>query len=619
MKRRTYILIASLFCLLFVSSVALVSLLYSEIASKYIINRLSNLTNNALTVERVQGRLLTGLKLNVIKYHIDRQLILVEQADLVLKPFELLSGTLRLSHVELTGITCTMPENVDLFGENMLDLLPNDSLPFKVLADDVRMNRIVLRHGDRQYLIGQVDIAAEIDKKVLFLNRFELKEKDIRLKLTGNTQFISPYPFQAGLRWTGQYKGYRFRGKTDIQGNIKAVKFNHQLFEPRYIGAGGEVHVSRVSPRLYQLGLTGELHGQDIPPATIHLSGQIDPRHLIIEELTANSLGGKINASGNMHWQSSLQWDLNIDGTAIDPGEQWALWKGKLDVGAKVSGQIDAGVPLVRINEIDVAGNLLNQSFRTSGDVLLDDTEITIEDLSVRSGNNQLVLNGTASRDSTLRFEFDVPEPVNLWTGIYGHLSGNGMVKGDLHAPLGTIFLDGSDMRYGDYQLKKAAATIQIDLNNPSVSNTQARLHDFRVGDQYFSDISVDGTGDFKNHRVRTTIVSPSTSMDLGFNGSSVKDDFSLAVDTATFDLKQHGRWQLLNPVNLSVFPDEIKPFSSCWVQEGADICLDASWREAGGWKTNGDVDAPAVSSILAILKDVLNKEHLGWDTHNGQ
>jgi hypothetical protein len=618
-KRRKPILIASLLCLLFVSSVALVFLLYSETASKYIINRLCKLTHHALTVERVQGRLLTGLNLNVIKYNVDQQHILVDHAQLVLSPFELLGGTLHLSRVELTGVTCSLAEDAEQFSDTMLELLPGDGLPFEVLADDVRLNGVVLRHGDRQYPVGQIDMAAEIVEQRLYLKRFEVKEKAYQLELTGDTKLISPYPFQAALRWMGQYKGYRFRGKTDINGTIGTVKFNHQLFEPRYIGVGGEVQVSRLSPRLYQLGITGTFNGQDIPPAGIHLAGQLDPRHLNIEKLTVSTLGGKINATGDMHWQSSLQWDLNIDGTAIDPGQQWALWKGRLDLGARVSGQLNAGAPLIRISEIDVAGDLLDQPFRTSGDVFFNDTEIKMENLNVRSGNNQLALNGTASRDSNLRFEFDVPDPVNLWTGIYGSLRGNGRVKGDLRAPVGTLFLDGFDMRYGDYQLEKAAATIQIDLNHPAASSVQARLHDFRVGDQYFSDISVDGTGDFKKHRASVDVVSPSTTMNIGFAGSCVKDNCEINVDAASFRLQQYGPWQLLNPVQLRAGPGEIKPFRSCWVQDKSDICLSGSWNDSDGWKTEGDVDAPAVSSILAILKDVLNKEHLGWDTHNGQ
>jgi hypothetical protein len=618
-KRRKYYIVVSLFSLLIVLSAVFIFILKSEAVSRYLVSRLSDSTHNALTVDRVRGSLLAGFNLHAIAFKNNQQRLFVEHAEIQVSPFDILRGKLLFRRARVTGVTCKLSEFGQLFDQNTLDPLLNASLPFTVVADDVSLDGVLIHLGDRQYNLEQIRIKAVLDEGVLFLKRFEVEEKTLHFYVTGNAGFTPPYPYQAELRWVKQNNNNRLRGKCDFQGNGHLLKFQHRLYEPWNVGLGGEVNLSRVSPAVYQLGFTGDLHGQNIPPTRMRLSGQFSPRRFDVETLAVNSLGGEINVSGNVHWQSPLQWNLNIDGAAIDPGEQWALWHGTLDVAAAVSGRLKAGEPDIHINNIHVAGDLLDQPFRTTGDLFVKDRGIRIANLNVRSGKNTVALDGTASQDSNLRFEFDVPQPAKLWTGIYGHFRGKGVVTGDLRTPIATISLDGSDMRYGEYHLKTVAASAEIDLKDASRSHGRSRLGDFRVSDQYFSDITVDWTGDFKKHRVRTTVVSPSTSMELGFKGSSIKDDFSLTVDTASFDLQQHGRWQLLNPVDVLILPDEIKPFSTCWVQEEANICLEGSWSDVGGWKKSGDVAAPAVVYTLAVLKDLLNKDHLGWDTHNNK
>ena len=230
------------------------------------------------------------------------------------------------------------------------------------------------------------------------------------------------------------------------------------------------------------------------------------------------------------------------------------------------------------------------------------------------SGKNHLLLNGTASLNSNLQFEFDFPEPEKLWTGIYGHFRGDGKVTGDIQKPAGTIAIDGTDLRYGDYTFQKLDGFIGIDSNDMAKSKAHFQVQNLQVADIYFSESTLDFEGDFQDHRINLNIISPSTNLTLGFDGSCLKDNCKFVVDNASFDLQPYGSWQLFNPVRLLIEPGSIKPFDSCWVQDDFKKCLRSSWSGLNGWKSEGDVDAPVLVSMLDILKEFFNKDHLGWN-----
>jgi hypothetical protein len=613
-KRNLLFLTVSLLVILIVATASGVILIRSEAGSRYLVWKTIDHFEMPLKIGRCQGNLLDGLFLVDTEYIHDRQRVSVEKAEIKLSLLSLLKGKLFLPDVKLKGVDYASNGQFDTIVKDFFALL-NGTPRVSVIVGNAIVDGVAFHTQDWQHEIDNMLLSLSIDKDTLDITQLELKEDHLEVNLHGRASLIAPYSFQAETRWNlHRAEKKTYKGKWHIQGDTDTIRFEHQLYTPLYVRAGGEITLNRISPGQYKLDGNGHIDGQHLPQIHIQASGQGGLADFDLKAFQVQTLGGVVNANGHIAFKPRPKWRLLIDGKDINPGAHWTLWSGKLNVDTEIEGALVDGSPLLRMNEITISGDLLDQPFHASGTLGLDTDVVALKTLKVKSGNNQWWLNGTLSQNSNLRVDFDVPDPVKLWTGVHGHMAGNWVVKGDPRSPVGTMTLEGTDMRYGEYHLQKVNGTARVDLGNTMQSEGYFELHEFRVGEQSFSDISLKWDGDFQKHRVNVDVISPSTTMNIGFTGSCVKDNCEINVDAASFTLQQYGPWQLLNPVQLRVGPGEIKPFRSCWVQEQSDICLSSSWNDSDGWKTEGDPRAPALDALLEILKDVLNKEHLGWN-----
>ena len=561
-----------------------------------------------------------GLTLAEIEYILDQQRVYVEKTEINLSLLPLLKGELLIQNVMLKGLDYSYNGKNNTIVKDIFRLL-NEAIPrLNVVVEKATVERILVRTQDNQQEIDGMRLSLSIDKDTLDIHYLDLEEDNLQVNLQSRTSLVSPHPFQADIRWNlHRAEKKRFKGKWHLQGNADTIRFDHQLYTPLYVRAGGEITINRISPGQYKLAGSADIDGQHLPPIHLQASGQGGMADFDLDAFQAQTLDGVVTANGHITMQPHPSWKLLIHATDINPGKLWTLWSGQLNADTDLAGSFVDGSPIIRVNEITMSGELLDQPFQASGALELDGDVVALNTIRVHSGNNRWVLNGTLSHNSNLRVEFDVPDPVRLWTGVYGHMAGNWIVNGDPRTPAGTMTLEGTGMRYGEYRLQKVNGIAHVDLGNPSQSEGYFNLHEFRVGKQYFSDISLKWNGDFKKHRASIDAVSPDTTMNLGFDGSCVKDNCEINVDAASFGVQPYDGWQLLNPVQLQVGPGEIKPFRSCWVQKKSDICLNSSWNDADGWKTDGDLAAPALDAMLEILKDIMNKAHLGWDKQAGK
>lgn len=614
-KRKVLTLIACFLVLLIVLTGAIMLLLSSEAFSRYLVAQITRYEDHSLMVDQCQGSLLTGLTLQAIEYQYRGHRIAIEQADIDWRPLALLGGRLHLRTLDIKGVQYHSDQPADKMVDTLMTRLKGVVPPFDVIVENAVIHDIEWLSAGNSQAIERMALKLSTDGKTLHLHRLEMDNKALHVSLRGQGELLAPYPFQTEVRWRFRHAADAdYRGTWDIRGNAGKIVFTHQLYAPLFVGLGGEMTLDRISPDTFNLVFDGNIDGQHLPPAAIHLSGKGGLQAFNLDALTATCLGGTIAVGGHVTRQSPTEWDLTISGTDIHPGNQWRLWPGKLNFNAGLKGAFTDGHSLVEVNDIEVNGQLLERPFSASGKLHLIGKTITLEDLRLRSGDNRVALDGTVSENSNLRAEFDLPDPYSLWTGFRGHVNGNAVIEGDFRRPRATVTLDGAHMAYGDYKLRQVDATLFIDAANPSRSQGDIRLLEFKVGERYFSDLAVDVSGDFQGHQARVDAMSPSTNISLGFNGSCLKDTCEFSVDTASFDLRPHGAWRLQNPTRLVVGPDAIQPFDTCWLQAKSRICLTSAWDETSGWKNAGDTDAPVLLAMLEMLRDVFNKAHLGWD-----
>ena len=623
-------------------------LLATEAGSRWLIHRGANRAPSRLTINRIQGSILTGLNLYGIEYSTDKQHTRIEHVELSWQPMALLGGRVHLQSLYIQGVSYAAPVAKKTSAKETMRIPPDISFPLAVVVEDAKLEQLVFHRGNTQHTLDKVRLAGRLDRDGLWLKHFEAEGERVYINLKGHVKLIQPYPFQVKLNWSAKAKdSVKARGVGDFKGNINAIEFIHKLTEPYSLATQGELKLGSILPKSdstseqqkaprpllaeagyrsrmgqhymmnkndsYQLSLRSDFTGQNLPLAHIQALGRGNATNFKVEKLVARTLGGMVEVSGHIAWQPEFRWDFTVNATNIDPGMQWPEWPGRLTLNAKLRGAIEAGIPTVLLHELSMVGHLLEQPFQMAGDLTIQGGQLEFENLGIRSGQNELIAEGTVGTHLDLMLEVDLPDPGSLWTGFGGRFRGTGSLRGLRTRPIGTIALKGHNVSYGYYTVQSLDAHLEYDLKNTQHSNVRVKLHNLLVREEVFPSLSLNWVGDDKNLRVHAGFGSASAKAEVEFVGGRHEDFWKLKVDKASFDPKHYGIWRLRNPVSLLVSHTEVKPFKACWAQEKSSLCLNGSWSETSGWKQEGDGNAPPLRCMIDLLKKLFKKENLGW------
>ena len=619
--RKTIYYLASIVGVFIAVLLIVLVLMATEAGSRWIVNHVITYVPGKLTIGRIQGSVLSGLNFYEIEQRDKQQHLQIQHVALNFQPMALLGGTVFLRSLNISGVSYIIPETKKVFNRKTVQSSQDISFPFSVVVEEARVDHLDFHQGATKHTLDYVQLAGRADKNGLLLKRFEAQGEDVHVNLQGHISFRYPYPFQANMNWSTLFPSkVKAKGKCEISGNIEFVEFTHKFSKPFELDARGEVKIgsnltTKDKTTLYDLSLKSDFVGPGLPPTHIETHAQTDLTIFQVDNLIAHTLGGMVKVNGHIVLQPDAKGgELTVNAIDIDPSSKWPAWPGKLAFDAKIQGKIDAGTPTIILNEIKLAGYLLKQSFQGEGNLTFSGKDLAIKDLRIRSGKNYINLDGKATGDLNLRFELNAADPIKLWPGIRGHLQGHGTIKGTHSNPIGTITLEGNNMSYGDYTLQNLEADIFLDSKNTHQSNGRFRLRNLRVADEAFSDLSFIWAGDFKQHRVNVDFMSNSTHGEVEFVGGCHQDNCEFKVDIASFDIEKHGRWHLLDPVTLMLSYAEIKPFKACWAHKKSNVCVQGSWNNEAGWKSEDEVTDAPLKYMIDLFKDLFNKEHLGWE-----
>jgi len=638
MKRKTTYLLLSLIGVLVFTSLAFVVLLASEAGSRWLIHRMVNYTAEELTIKGIRGSILSGLILDGIDYRTDQQHVQVQHVELSLRPLALFGGMAHLTRLSIQGVTYTAPKTQVTTDRNPFQLPRDISFPLTVVIERATLNRMVFRRADTEHTLDYAYFAGRMDQNGLRLEKFKAEGEGFHVSLEGHAELGRPYSFEANVNWSASLPNEaKAHGTCDINGDMHALEFTFNLIAPLPLETRGEVKLSRGFTEFIVTGLrkgprtpladdavSGSEKGQN--PANrksdsyrgfpgVVFAGQNstltqiqtrdpgNPMSLEVENLKVHALGGMALMNGHIIWQSQPKWEFTANATDMNPSLLWPALPGKLAMNARLQGEINNGTPSVLLDDLNMSGQLLGQPFEAAGDFNFRDDRLVCENLSIRLGKNQFNINGTVARHLDLKFHMDAQDPAALWPGTKGHLRAKGILMGSFSNPAATISLEGSNMSYYGCSVRNLHTDFIIDSNDTRRSYARVKLVDIRAGDTFFSAVSLNWFGDFKEHSASAEVVSASVHANIDFSGRGHKDMWDVAFNRASFDVKEHGMWRLLNPVYLSLTHTEMKPLEACVVRKNSKACMQSAWNDASGWTTDGDLNGPPMSCIIDLMK----------------
>ncbi len=109
-------------------------------------------------------------------------------------------------------------------------------------------------------------------------------------------------------------------------------------------------------PGAFDYGLSADLFGAEIPELRLTLAGTGNSAATRIDQLLAETLGGRIEAKGTAAWAPAVTWDLAVTAADLDPGRRYAGLDGRIGFQLGSAGGLEDGFDFQLRGSAAVAG-----------------------------------------------------------------------------------------------------------------------------------------------------------------------------------------------------------------------------------------------------------------------
>lgn len=410
--------------------------------------------------------------------------------------------------------------------------------------------------------------------------------------------------WQAGLA-----DGRAFAGRGRVDGGTDQARVTHVLTVPFELSTDGVVDSPAGTPELRLSGVWRDLHWPPnksapfrssggtytlngpldalevqldgaldagaLPPAQVALTGRLDDTGLDLEPLLVQALGGQTTARGRVGWGHDIDWNLEVDAHGLDPGRRWPQWNGTLDAAAVVRGRMVDGSPHTTVDVRTLQGRLRDHPVEGSGTVVIAGERLRAQDVSLRSGDNRLELDGEYHREMDLAFSLEASNLSAVLPDANGSLAGEGVLRGSVASPRMTMRLAGQDLRYRDWAAKRLE--VDVDLSNSQLpSRVMVQVEGARVGQQPIESVELGADGTLAAHTAHAAVRSSLGDLDLRFSGGMKAGRWLGELVDTTFITSGGETWRLVRASELSVDADRVRIERTCLSTDtGANACAD--------------------------------------------
>ena len=328
-------------------------------------------------------------------------------------------------------------------------------------------------------------------------------------------------------------------------------------------------------PEALEVHLEGTMDSDTLPSAHVTLTGMLDETGLDLEPLLIQALGGRTAARGRIGWHPGIDWNLEVHAHGLDPGRRWPQWNGTLDAAAVVQGRMVDGAPRTTIDLHELQGRLRGHPIEGRGTVAMAGERLRARDVSLRSGDNRLALDGVYGREMDLEFSLDAPELSAVLPDAQGHLAAEGVLRGSIASPHLTMRLEGQDMRYRDWGARRVELDADIS-DSQSASKVSMQVEDARAGEHRIGSVELRADGTLAAHTAHATVSSSLGDLNLRLAGEMAPGRWLGELADATFIPSGGGTWRLAGASELGVDADRVRVERTCLKSDtGANACAD--------------------------------------------
>ncbi|APZ42088.1 translocation/assembly module TamB domain-containing protein [Acidihalobacter ferrooxydans] len=581
-------------------------------------------------IERSSGTLLNGLTLYGVDWRDAAGDLRIARLSLRWRPLDLFTGTLHLDELSAKHILLVLPQTPAPTTTKAAAPLPSIALPFGVDLAELRLRDITVVRGAQRVRISEIKANATVESSRLNVGALDITAPQGSAQLQGSLTLAPPYASTVRLTWHWrQADGAALAGKGRLSGNLHRIKLEQTLTAPftahldgwvaprtRQVdltltwqqarwplqqsadpirSAHGTLHVSG-GLDAYRAALNADLSGSRIPTATLALKGAGDRRHISIDTLHLDTLGGQIDGHLNATLTPTLSWQATLTGRGIDPAKHWSEWPGRIAFAVAGSGTRNSA----RLKLSKLAGTLRGKPLRATLAARWQNDTLHLNEANIEVAGGQLKASGTATRArGKLAVSLNLPQLANLLPTAQGSLRGSAKLSGPWQWPRITATLQGRQLRWDTIAIAQADLNV-IPTPGDTLRATLA-LRGVQRGTTTLSSVQAVVAGDLHHQRIKLDAHAKQGGLALQLAGA-----LDRATRTWRGQLTQLAltpdkgpRWQLAQPATLELGPTVQRIGQTCLrpatsANANAGVCLDMDAAQ-------GRLDAAATIRALPL------------------
>lgn len=620
---------------------------------------LDRLAPGVVMIEQVEGRLLGPLHVSGVALRLGELEIDLERADLAWSPMQLLHTRLHLEQLNAQGLTIRLPPPSD--GETQPLTLPAVLLALDIVLDAARIEtlRLLPAEGETPLLVlPEAQLGARLHQGELTLKQLRLSMRTptaLELHAHGQGQLLGAWPLDLMLDWTWQAAPeLALSGQGRISGDLRRLQLDQQLSDAleaalhaelsdplEQLGWDARLDLAQLDMQRVQGLLETELpalslHGSlssagslqsatleldlalDAPqwpalaPLDLALAGRWAGQGIEIDALQLKTLGGEVQAQGQVQWSPRLSWRLNLNARGLDPGRAAPEWPGKLDAVLSSSGELAPGGPVLLAELAQLDGRLRDYPIEARARVALEDGVLEVRELNAASGPSRLTASGqVASERLGLEFALNSPDLASLLPEARGRLMLSGTLSGTSEVPALAVELEGDALSVAGSGVEKLSGTLDVEARPGGRFTLALEAEQLMAAGQSWKSMTLSGTGTLDAHRLEARLnrETLTLALDLG-GGLDAQHAYAGSLSALSLESSTAGQWRLRRaaPVRWSAPQLVLGPLCLDGPADSGG-CLAFEQPASGDWDL--DIDWPRLDAELLapVLPSTLKVE----------
>ena len=417
---RSLLAMGALCALVLVFVTALLWVLGSEQGAAWIVGRLTQRTNGAINVGRVEGTLLGGIRLTNVAIRLARDEVDIPTLTFSWAVAASLSGDLVLDDVRAGAVQYRrLPPRGPARppGSYRLDL------PLAIAVRRATLASLTLNAANESLVFGETRAAAaRFADSRLTLQDLVTESSGVQLTGDGEVRLGEAIYLGADIEWLQPALEQPLGGRLTLEGDLPVLRVHHEFAPPLAIVADGVLTttspprvdltiewrdfavpgVSDVRSDSGRLVLSGTVDGYTFDSAgevmalgnagTFAINGSGQAGVLMVDTVTLDSARGRVTANGEVAFDV-LELDLAVGIENLDPSWLVQDWPGRLTGTGRVTAAL---TPLTwSVDALDVSGELRGLPLAATGAVDFAADELyRLSSVELTSGASRVTLDG---------------------------------------------------------------------------------------------------------------------------------------------------------------------------------------------------------------------------------